>query len=66
MITSNEKWRYLAVKKLSAVFCKITSKHDEHFYCLNYLHSFRTENKLKQHGNICKNYECCYIEMPKK
>ena len=25
----------------------ITSKHDCDFYCLNYLHSFRTENKLK-------------------
>ena len=27
MITDDETWHYLAVKK-SALFCKITSKHD--------------------------------------
>ena len=49
MITDDKKWHYLAVKKLSALFKGITSKHDGDFYCLNYLHSFRTENKLKNH-----------------
>ena len=24
------------------------------------------ENKLKKHKNICKNHDCCYIEMPKE
>ena len=36
-------------KKLSALLRGITSKHHGDFYCLNYLHSFRTENKLKSH-----------------
>ena len=66
MITDNEKWHYLAVKKLSALYCKITSKHDGDVYCLNCLQSFRTENKLKEHGNVCKNHDYCYIEMPKE
>ena len=66
MITDSKKWHYLVVKKLSALFCKITSKHDGDLYCLNCLHSFSTENKLKEHENVCKNYGYCCIEMPKK
>ena len=46
MITVDEKWHYLVVKKLSALFSKITSKHGA-FYWLDCLYSFRTENKLK-------------------
>ena len=34
-------------KKLSALFYRNTSKYYGGFYCLNCLHSFRTENKLK-------------------
>ena len=66
MITNGEKWHYLTVKKLSALICKITSKHDGDFYCLNCLHSFSTENKLKKHKNICKNHDYYYIEIPKE
>ena len=32
MITDNEKWHYLAVKKLPALFCKIISKYDGDFF----------------------------------
>ena len=52
MITNEEKeglWHYIAVKKLSTLLRGITSKHHGDFYCLNCLHSFRTENKLKSH-----------------
>ena len=38
---------------------RITSKYKGHFYCLNYLHSFRTENKLKFHEKVCKNKDFC-------
>ena len=55
MITDGEKWHCLAAEKMSALFCKITSKNDGDFYWLNSLHSFRTENKLKEHENVCKN-----------
>ena len=27
---------------------------------------FRTENKLKEHENVCKNHDYCYVEMPKE
>ena len=66
MITDGIKWHYLFLKKLSAVFKGVTSKHDRDFYCFNCLHSFRTKNKLKKHKSVCKNHEDCYIEMPKK
>ena len=43
MILNKEKegWHYLAVKKLSALLYKETSKYG--VYCLNCIHSFRTE-----------------------
>ena len=33
-------------KKLSVLLRGITSKYDIDFYCLNFLHSFRTKKKL--------------------
>ena len=33
-------------------------------YCLNCLHSFRTENKLKPREKVCKNKDFCGIVMP--
>ena len=35
-------------------------------YCLNCLHSYRTENKLKKHENVCKNCDYCYVKMPEE
>ena len=57
MIPNKEKegwWHYLTVKKLSASLHGITSKHKGDFYCLNCLHYFRTENKLKSHERYVK------------
>ena len=54
MITNGKKWYYLAVKELPVLLRGVTSKHDGDFHCLNCLHSFRTENKLKKHENVCK------------
>ena len=53
-------------KKLSALLGGITSKHDIDFYCLNLFHSYSTKEKLKKHKSVCKNYDYCYVEMPKK
>ena len=66
VITDVKKRHYLAVKGLSTLLTGITSKHNEGFYCLNCFHSFRTENKLKKHYNVCKNHHYCYVEMPKE
>ena len=63
MIPNEEKkgWHYLAVKKLSIFLTGITAKHHGDFYCLNCLHFFRIENKLKSHEKVCKNKDFCGI-----
>ena len=63
IITDDEKWHYLSVKKLSTLPRGITSKHVAEFYCLNFLHSYSTKNKLEKHYNVCKSDDYCYIEM---
>ena len=72
-----EKWHYIALKSeptddgfnrptksLSRLFRGITSNHDGDFYCLNCLHSFRTDNALKRHERLCDNNDYCNVEMP--
>ena len=66
MITDGEKWHYLAVKNLSALFREITGNNHADFYCLNCFRSYTTENKLKNHKKVCENYDYCYVEMPEK
>ena len=44
----NNRWHYLAVKSLSALFRGITSTNNGDVYCLNCFHSYRTLNKLKK------------------
>ena len=43
MITIGKKDHYLAVTNLSALFKKISSNHDGHFYCLNCFSSYTTK-----------------------
>ena len=77
MITNGEKWHYIALKSertddgfncpissLSRLFRRITSNHNGDFYCLNCLHSFRTDNVLKRHERLCDNNDYCSVEMP--
>ena len=52
MITDGKKWHYLAVKNLSVLLRRIISNRYEDFYCLNFLHSYRTKDKLKEHENF--------------
>ena len=66
MITDCEKWHYLAVKSLSALFRGITSKHEGNFYCLICFCSYRTKNKLKKHKKVCENHDYCCAEMPEE
>ena len=51
---------------LSALLKGITSYHNGDFYCLNCFHSYTSENRLKKHYNVCKNYDYCYVEMSKE
>ena len=63
-ITNNDKWNYLAVKKVSALLRGITSNHNGDFYCLNCFHSYTTEKKIKKHERTCKDHDFCYVKMP--
>ena len=48
-------------KKLSALLRGITSNNNGDLYCLNCLHSFRTENKLESHKRACENKDFCNV-----
>ena len=61
MITDGEKWQYLAVKSLSRLLRRITSKNNAHYYCINDLHLFRKQNKTKSNESVCKNHQYCHI-----
>ena len=66
MITDGEKWHYLTVKSLSALFRGIKGNNNGDFYCLNCFQSYTTENKLKKHKKVCEDHDYCYVEMPEK
>ena len=79
MITNGEQWHYVALKtvrtddgfsrpirSLSRLLRGIAGNHDEDFYCLNCLHSFRTDNALKRHERFCDNNDYCHVQMPTK
>ena len=61
MITDGEKWHYLAVKGLSALFREIKCNNHGDFYFLNCFQSYTTENKLKKHKKVRENHDYCYI-----
>ena len=45
MIPNENGWHYFAVTKLPVLLRVTTSKDNDDCYCLNFLDSFRTENK---------------------
>ena len=64
MIPNRERWYYITVKKLAALLRGITSKNNSDFYCLKFLHSFRTKEKLEPHQNECENKDVYGAVMP--
>ena len=66
MITDGEKWHYVAVKSLSALFRGIAVNSNGDFYCLNCFKSYTTKNKLKKHKKVFENHDYCYVEMPEE
>ena len=63
MISNGEGWHYLAVKELPALLRGITSKRHGNFCCLNCLHSFRTEKRLKSLKKVFENKDFLNIVM---
>ena len=66
MITDGQKWHYLVVKRLSALFREIKGNNHGDFYCLNYFQSYTTENQLKKYKKFYENHYYCYVEMPEE
>ena len=64
MILNGERWHYLAVKKLSGLLRRITSKNYCDFYFLDCLHSFAIKNKRESQKNVYENKDFCNIAMP--
>ena len=64
MISNKEWWHCIAVKKIPALLRRITLKHNGGYYCLNYLHSFRTKNKLSSHKKECEKKDLCNVAIP--
>ena len=56
MITDGQKWHYLVVKRLSALFREIKGNNHGDFYCLNYFQSYTTENQLKKYKKFYENH----------
>ena len=52
------------VKSLSRLFKGISSNHVGDFYCLNCFNSYSSENKLKEHEEICNKHDSCHLIMP--
>ena len=61
-----KKYHYLAVANLSGLLKGVSSNHKEDFYCLNCFNSYTTENKLKEHEEICNKHDSCRMEMPEQ
>ena len=66
MITDGEKWHYLAVKSLPGFLRGVTSNNNGDFCCLNCVHSYSTENRLKKHESVCNDHDYCHAGRPKK
>ena len=66
IIDNDNKWHYLAVKSLPALFRETTSNHHGDFNCLNCFYSYTTLNKLEKHESVCNNHDCYRIDMPQE
>ena len=51
-------------KTISIIKRNSVSKRYDYFYCLNFLHSFRTKIKLESHKRVCENKDFCNVIMP--
>ena len=66
MIGDGKKYHYLAVTNLSGLLQGNSSNHRGDFCCSNCFNSYTTENKLKEHEEICNKHDSCCMEMPKQ
>lgn len=62
MITNDEKWHYLAEKSLPRLLRRITLKNNGAYSFINYLHSPRTESRLKSYESVCQNHDHRHVK----
>ena len=64
MITeAHGKWHYVAIKNISGLLGGIASTHNGDFCCSNCFHSYRTQNKLKEHEQLCEKHNFCNLKL---
>ena len=64
MIPNEERYNYIAVKKLPILLSGITSKQDDGFYFLNCHHSFAIKSNLESHQKISGSKDFLNIVTP--
>ena len=52
------------MKNIYRLLLGIPSKHNNDCYCMNCLHSRRTESKVKSNENVYKNHGYYHVKIP--
>ena len=50
----------------SSFMQNISSNAHDNYHCYGCFHAFRTQSKLKEHHELCKDRKNCPIKVPKK
>ena len=66
ILEKENSWHYTTIKSISQLFRGIISTNHGDHYCRNCYHSFRTENKFKNHQRLCRNHDYCEVIMPEE
>ena len=62
----NDDLHYVSAKGLSRLCRGLFPNNNGDFYCLNWLHAYRTENSLKKHERLYLDEKYCHIKLPNK
>ena len=66
MISDGINYHYLAATNSSGLLQGNSSNHRGNFYCLNCFNSYTTENKHKEHEEICNKHDSYRMEIPEQ
>lgn len=66
MITDKEKWHYITIKSIPALFRDVTSTNHGDRCCFICFQSYRTDDALKNHELLCENNDYCKVILPKE
>ena len=64
LIVEDEKRHYIAIKNLSQLLASSNSEHQhKHYFCLNCLQGFQSEETKDKHFEYCVDHEAVRIDM---